>query len=50
MPYWSGILKKNNLKAHQLSKRGGLLVCENKGSRVIIGGAANVFLRENINF
>jgi PhzF family phenazine biosynthesis protein len=50
VPYWSGILKKNNLKAHQLSKRGGLLVCENKGSRVIIGGAANVFLRENINF
>ena len=50
VPYWSGVLKKNNLKAQQLSKRGGLLVCENKGSRVIIGGSANVFLRESINF
>ena len=50
VPYWSRILQKKNLKALQLSDRGGLLICEDKGSRVIIGGAANVFLRENINF
>ena len=39
-PYWANILSKNNLVASQLSERGGILYCENKINRVIIGGQA----------
>lgn len=48
VPYWSRILQKNNLKALQISERGGLLICEAKGGRVILGGKANVFYKENL--
>ena len=47
VPYWSRILQKNNLKALQLSDRGGLLICEDKGSRVVLAGEANTFYKEN---
>ena len=47
VPYWSRILHKKNLKALQLSDRGGLLICEDKGSRVILAGKANTFYKEN---
>jgi PhzF family phenazine biosynthesis protein len=46
VPYWSRILQKSNLKALQISDRGGLLICENKGSRVILGGKATTFYKE----
>lgn len=49
VPYWSMILGKNKLKALQVSQRGGLLICENRGDRVILGGQANIFLAENIS-
>ena len=47
-PYWSQKLNKINLTAAQLSKRGGVLYCEDKGDRVIIGGKATQYLKGNI--
>nr|MDQ3393221.1 PhzF family phenazine biosynthesis protein [Bacteroidota bacterium] len=44
IPYWSERLGKNVLTAKQVSERGGVLYCENKGSRVIIGGKAILYL------
>ena len=48
VPYWSDILNKDILQALQISQRGGLLSCENKGNRVIIGGKANTFFKETL--
>ena len=47
-PYWSKKLSKNKLHAFQLSKRGGVLFCEEKGDRVIIGGKAIQYLEGKI--
>ena len=44
IPYWSKRLGKNKLTARQLSKRGGMLWCEDAGDRVIIGGKATLYL------
>lgn len=44
IPYWSGILGKTNLKARQLSARGGDIRCEYLGSRVKIAGKAVPYL------
>ena len=49
VPYWSAILKKQTLRALQISERGGLLICENKGERVIIGGKAITFFKEAVS-
>lgn len=43
IPYWSQVLKKEKLKAYQLSPRGGELMCELKEQRVVIGGEAVLF-------
>ncbi len=43
-PYWSRRLKKKNLIAKQISKRGGVLYCTDEGSRVLIGGKARLYL------
>ncbi len=40
IPYWSDRLGKKRLAAHQVSKRGGELACEDRGTRVRIGGFA----------
>ena len=47
-PYWSQRLGKTKLQAKQLSKRGGLLSCELKGSRVLIGGKATLYMKGEI--
>jgi PhzF family phenazine biosynthesis protein len=47
-PYWSQRLNKINLTAAQLSKRGGVLYCEDKDDRVIIGGKAKQYLKGKI--
>lgn len=39
-PFWSERLGKRNLVARQLSKRGGDLICEVVGDRVLIAGEA----------
>jgi predicted PhzF superfamily epimerase YddE/YHI9 len=43
-PYWSGKLAKQELRARQLSRRGGELVCKDLGSRIEIGGLAVTYL------
>lgn len=43
IPYWAERLKKNNLSALQVSKRGGELFCGNMGDRVKIGGKAALY-------
>ncbi|EAR02655.1 PhzF family phenazine biosynthesis protein [Maribacter sp. HTCC2170] len=47
-PYWSKVLGKDKLFAKQLSKRGGDLVCENRGNRVSISGKAVAYLEGEI--
>ena len=47
-PYWSEKLGKNRMKARQLSKRGGKLICELKGDRVLISGRAVTYLKGEI--
>ena len=49
IPFWSAKLGKSNLTARQLSKRGGVLYCEDCGERVKIGGRAVRYLRGEIN-
>ena len=44
IPYWSNRLKKKNLVARQLSKRGGELYCSELKDRVLIGGRAITYL------
>ncbi|ANQ51339.1 PhzF family phenazine biosynthesis protein [Flammeovirga sp. MY04] len=48
IPHWSEILGKNSLVAHQLSKRGGILLCEDQGERVLISGKAQTYLKGEI--
>ncbi|MCW8892022.1 MAG: PhzF family phenazine biosynthesis protein [Deltaproteobacteria bacterium] len=43
-PYWAKKLGKNELKAKQLSKRGGEVGCQLKGDRVLISGGAVKFM------
>jgi PhzF family phenazine biosynthesis protein len=43
-PYWSKRLGKKKLRALQVSKRGGELICEDKGARVGIAGRAVTYL------
>jgi predicted PhzF superfamily epimerase YddE/YHI9 len=40
IPYWAGRLGRSQLRALQVSPRGGELFCENRGERVGIGGHA----------
>ena len=44
-PLWSRRLKKNILEARQISRRGGVLICEASGDRVRLGGNAVLFSR-----
>lgn len=48
VPYWSERLGKKNLKARQVSSRGGELVCQDLGDRVKIKGSAVLFLEGEI--
>ncbi|MDB2451056.1 PhzF family phenazine biosynthesis protein [Gammaproteobacteria bacterium] len=47
-PYWSKKLNKTSLIAMQLSERGGVLSCEDKGERVIIGGKVTLYMKGEI--
>ncbi len=44
-PYWTRRLKRDSLKAHQVSPRGGELWVEDTGQRVRIGGHAVTYLK-----
>jgi len=49
-PYWAGRLGKTSLTARQVSRRGGSLVCEIKGDRVLLAGQAVTFMEAEIAF
>jgi len=48
IPYWSKRLGKRSMTARQLSRRGGLIWCEDAGERVKIGGKAKLYLQGDI--
>jgi len=48
IPYWADRLKKNQLHAFQLSKRGGELFCESAGDRVRISGNAVLYAKGDL--
>jgi predicted PhzF superfamily epimerase YddE/YHI9 len=48
IPYWAAKLGKTSLKARQISKRGGELLCRLNGDRVEMAGSAALFLRGRI--
>jgi PhzF family phenazine biosynthesis protein len=49
IPYWSDALEKEMMIAHQVSRRGGELLCEDHGDRVRIAGRAVLFASGTIH-
>jgi len=49
IPYWARRLGKAHLRAYQCSKRGGEVICVDRGNRVSIGGKAVIYLQGTIN-
>jgi predicted PhzF superfamily epimerase YddE/YHI9 len=47
-PYWAGRLGKLALTGYQASPRGGTVLCELKGDRVVLGGRAITVLRAKL--
>jgi predicted PhzF superfamily epimerase YddE/YHI9 len=45
IPYWADKLKQSRLYSHQISRRGGELLCQNVGESVKVGGHAVTFMR-----
>ncbi|HEY8690863.1 MAG TPA: PhzF family phenazine biosynthesis protein [Chitinophagaceae bacterium] len=48
IPFWSDKLGKEKLSAHQLSQRGGVLVCEQAGEMVKMGGNCVFYMKGEI--
>lgn len=48
IPYWAGVLQKNDLYALQVSNRGGELFCKHAGERVKISGRAVLYMEGTI--
>lgn len=48
VPYWSAALGKPELRARQVSRRGGELFCRDRGDRVAIAGRAALYLEGEI--
>lgn len=48
IPYWSEKLGKKEIVSHQLSERGGELLCKNLDERVEVAGKAKLFLKGEI--
>ncbi|BCO10546.1 putative isomerase [Desulfolithobacter dissulfuricans] len=49
IPYWAHRLERKKLHARQISARGGELLCEMAGERVLIGGRATLYLSGTIH-
>ena len=49
VPYWANRLGKRRLAAHQLSARGGRMICEDRGQRVSIAGRAALYMDASIS-
>lgn len=47
-PYWARRLRKTQLRARQVSARGGDLHCELKGGRVLLAGQASLYMQGKI--
>jgi len=45
IPFWAERLRKTELFARQISRRGGELYCKHLGERVLIGGRAVIYCR-----
>ncbi|ABS24829.1 PhzF family phenazine biosynthesis protein [Anaeromyxobacter sp. Fw109-5] len=43
-PYWAARLGKRRLLAHQVSRRGGVVECEDTGEAVVLAGRAALYL------
>ncbi len=48
-PYWAARLGRKQLVGRQLSPRGGVVRCEDRGARVRLGGSAVIFLEGRIS-
>ena len=48
-PYWSDKLDKKTLLAHQLSARGGEILCTLKGNRVLLAGKCLTYMQGTYN-
>jgi predicted PhzF superfamily epimerase YddE/YHI9 len=48
-PYWAPKLGKATLRAQQVSKRGGDILCELSGNRVVLLGSAITFMVADID-
>lgn len=48
VPYWAGRFGKTKLTAKQVSARGGVLLCELRGNRVVMAGHTVEYLRGEI--
>lgn len=46
--FWTGKLKKSRMNAYQASSRGGNIICELKGDRVLLSGEARLYLKGEI--
>lgn len=46
--FWAPKLKKSRMSAFQASSRGGTLICELKGDRVLLSGDARLYLKGEI--
>lgn len=49
VPYWAGMLKRNQFHARQVSARGGDLFCKLEGGRVLISGRAVLYMEGAIS-
>ncbi|WP_108831617.1 PhzF family phenazine biosynthesis protein [Aedoeadaptatus coli] len=49
LPYWSDVLKKDELKAYQASERGGEIFATLKGDRITLRGKAALFSEATIH-
>jgi PhzF family phenazine biosynthesis protein len=50
IPFWSEKLGKKKMTAQQLSKRGGHLMVEHKGDRVVMGGKCVFYMKGEIEW
>jgi predicted PhzF superfamily epimerase YddE/YHI9 len=48
-PYWAARLGKTRMKARQLSRRGGEMLCELAGDRVLLSGRAVTFMEAELS-
>lgn len=48
IPYWAKRLNKPVMTAHQVSPRGGIVYCEDKGERVLISGKVALYSEAEI--